>query len=56
LSPEGMQWFFSVMIDIPMNEVRGDPLARQERRKQKKDAAREAPPEEEVADEPEFDP
>ncbi|PYV37214.1 MAG: hypothetical protein DMG06_28705 [Acidobacteria bacterium] len=53
---KGMQWFFSVMIDIPMNEVRGDPLARQERRKQKKDASREALPEEEVVDEPEFPP
>lgn len=35
LSRDGMEWFFSVMIDIPMNEVRGDPLARSQRRKEK---------------------
>ncbi len=35
LSRDGMEWFFSVMIDIPMNEVRGDPLARAERRGRK---------------------
>jgi len=35
LSRDGLEWFFSVMIDIPMNEVRGDPLARAERRRNK---------------------
>ena len=42
LSRDGMEWFFSVMIDIPMNEVRGDPLARHERRLRKEEAAHQA--------------
>jgi hypothetical protein len=39
LSRDGLEWFFSVMIDIPMNEVRGDPLARAERRRNKQPVA-----------------
>lgn len=39
LSRDGMEWFFSVMIDIPMNETRGDPLTRHERRLRRKEAA-----------------
>jgi hypothetical protein len=36
LSVEGLEWFLSVMVDIPMNQVMGDPLARHERRQQRK--------------------
>ncbi len=38
LSLEGMQWFLSVMVDIPLNQVMGDPLARHERRQQRKES------------------
>jgi hypothetical protein len=36
LDYEGLEWFCSVMLDVTMNQVMGDPLARRERRKQKK--------------------
>ena len=39
LSRDGMEWLLSVMIDIPMNQIRGDPLARHERRLRKEGAA-----------------
>jgi DNA-binding CsgD family transcriptional regulator len=36
LDYEGLEWFCSVMLDVTMNQVMGDPLARRERRRQKK--------------------
>jgi hypothetical protein len=36
LDQEGLEWFVSVMFDIPLNQTLGDPLARQERRNRKK--------------------
>ena len=43
LSTEGLQWFLSVMVDIPLNQVMGDPLARHERRQQRKESRQTSP-------------
>jgi hypothetical protein len=50
LSRDGMEWFFSVMIDIPLNAVRGDPLARWERRRRKTQLMAESHCKEETTD------